>query len=85
VSRERRRQRYASRVEAAAARALRDGRIQPGSFNLVAVCHDDWCRLLEGKGPCNCNPEVRMPRTVTREEWIQAVLDAAAGKEAVGG
>lgn len=25
----------------------------------VTIYHDDWCNLTNGRGPCNCNPEVR--------------------------
>ena len=24
----------------------------------VTIYHDDWCALLAGTGPCNCEPEV---------------------------
>jgi hypothetical protein len=24
----------------------------------VLTCHDDWCELLNGRGPCNCEPEL---------------------------
>ncbi len=30
----------------------------PGRAFTVEVRHDDWCALLAGTGPCNCNPEV---------------------------
>jgi hypothetical protein len=30
----------------------------PKGVFISTVCHDDWCALLAGKGPCNCNPEV---------------------------
>lgn len=44
------------------AKALRT-RAQPGVY-LVGVAHDDWCALLQGTGPCNCNPIVGEPRKV---------------------
>ncbi len=25
----------------------------------LIVAHDDWCDLLAGTGPCNCDPEVK--------------------------
>jgi hypothetical protein len=25
----------------------------------VTVLHDDWCKLLKGKGECNCSPEYK--------------------------
>jgi len=30
---------------------------QPGIRHVVLM-HDDWCRLLHGKGACNCEPEI---------------------------
>ena len=32
---------------------------KPGVF-VAEVSHDDWCNLLKGKGPCNCNPDVKI-------------------------
>ena len=30
---------------------------EPGVYE-ATVFHDDWCDLLSGEGPCNCEPEV---------------------------
>ena len=30
---------------------------QPGVHH-IRVAHDEWCAMLRGTGPCNCNPEV---------------------------
>lgn len=30
----------------------------------VTIRHDDWCDLLHGRGPCNCDPEVEPPERV---------------------
>jgi hypothetical protein len=30
----------------------------PGRVTHMIVQHDDWCRLLRGKGDCNCNPDI---------------------------
>lgn len=30
----------------------------PGEFRNVHVAHDDWCALLKGIGPCNCDPDI---------------------------
>jgi hypothetical protein len=27
---------------------------------MAEVQHDNWCRLLKGRGECNCNPEIVM-------------------------
>ena len=40
--------------------------LRPGHVYSVEVYHDDWCALLAGKGPCNCNPEV-VPALVLTE------------------
>ncbi len=31
----------------------------PPGFHHVDVLHDDWCDQLSGKGPCNCEPDIR--------------------------
>jgi hypothetical protein len=30
---------------------------EPGIVH-IDVAHDDWCDLLNGRGKCNCNPEI---------------------------
>ena len=55
---------YADAVIAAALEALDKGTMKPGSVWTINVRHDDWCQLLAGKGPCNCNPEVRPPERI---------------------
>lgn len=37
----------------------------PG-IHVARILHDDWCDQLTGRGPCNCNPEVRLPPTPGR-------------------
>lgn len=34
--------------------------LKPGKLTEVTVMHDDWCRYLRRKGPCNCNPEIKV-------------------------
>jgi hypothetical protein len=29
--------------------------------SIITVYHDDWCDLLNQKGPCNCNPDIGNP------------------------
>ena len=29
---------------------------KPGVYH-VTIFHDDWCDLLAGTGPCNCDPD----------------------------
>ncbi len=31
-----------------------------GTVCHVSIAHDDWCDLLAGRGPCNCDPEVQV-------------------------
>lgn len=38
----------------------------PG-FHDISVAHDDWCDLLNRKGPCNCNPEVNYGKPKTKK------------------
>jgi DNA-directed RNA polymerase subunit RPC12/RpoP len=35
----------------------------PGA-SIATVYHDDWCLQLNHKGPCNCNPEVRVTHMI---------------------
>jgi hypothetical protein len=28
------------------------------AVTIATVAHDDWCLLLNGKGECNCDPEI---------------------------
>lgn len=38
---------------------LRYGMIGPGlGVTVATIAHDKWCRLLKGKGDCNCNPTI---------------------------
>jgi hypothetical protein len=43
---------------AAADKGMADGGIKRGKVYSVEVRHDGWCDLLNGRGPCNCEPEV---------------------------
>lgn len=36
----------------------------------INVYHDDWCDLVNNRGPCNCNPEVSHP--VTHEQFRES-------------
>ena len=40
--------------------ALAKNPLKLGAVNHASIAHDDWCNLLAGIGPCNCNPEVTM-------------------------
>lgn len=33
----------------------------PSGLHVARICHDDWCALLAGKGPCNCDPDIHLP------------------------
>ena len=39
--------------------ATRQAQLLPG-VHVVNVYHDDGCDLLAGRGPCNCDPDVRV-------------------------
>ncbi len=36
--------------------------IKPGRVYDLNILHDDWCDLINGKGPCNCEPTVSKPK-----------------------
>ena len=40
--------------------ALQGRQLTPG-LHIVRILHDDWCASLDGRGPCNCDPEIRLP------------------------
>jgi hypothetical protein len=31
----------------------------PGQLIELVTLHDDWCRFLAGRGPCDCHPVVK--------------------------
>lgn len=37
----------------------KSGSLSPG-LQLCDIYHDDWCALIAGTGPCNCNPDIVM-------------------------
>jgi len=47
---------YEAKLEAALSQ------VKPGDIYEAAVAHDDWCALLSGRGPCNCDPDVTMKK-----------------------
>jgi len=51
---------YIPKIPVATERAIQAGIIRRGQLAHVYVAHDDWCDLLAGKGPCNCNPDVQV-------------------------
>jgi len=36
------------------------GQVKAGSMSNVMIRHDDWCDRLNGRGECNCDPEVEI-------------------------
>ncbi len=45
---------------AKAAVAMAAGTIRPGTLTHALIYHDDWCDQLHGRGPCNCEPDIRL-------------------------
>ncbi len=45
--------------------ALETRPLNPGHFYLTAVNHDSWCDQLNGRGPCNCEPELEFVEVET--------------------
>jgi hypothetical protein len=54
-------------VVAEITRILAEGKLAPGVYE-ITVRHDGWCALLNGVGPCNCDPEVCPPERVPSPE-----------------
>jgi hypothetical protein len=42
----------------------------PGAFVELVTLHDDWCRFLVGRGPCDCDPIVK-PRADHRRSQAE--------------
>ena len=59
--------RYAQPVLDAALHAMVSGTIRRGTVFHAIVAHDEWCDLIAGRGPCNCNPEVSVQRESLHE------------------
>jgi hypothetical protein len=60
---------YVTPLLAAAEAALANGTVQGGKFYHIDTRHDDWCDLLAGKGPCNCDPEIGEPYPHEGSRW----------------
>lgn len=39
----------------------KDAEVVPGVY-MINVYHDNWCDQLNGRGICNCNPDVVTPK-----------------------
>jgi hypothetical protein len=33
---------------------------KPGEVRHISVVHDNWCSLIAGKGPCDCDPSIEI-------------------------
>ena len=42
--------------------------IKRGHAYTIEVLHDDWCALLAGTGQCNCEPTLKQPKMVKKEQ-----------------
>ena len=40
--------------------AMRRNAAQSGGVRHVSVMHDNWCSMLAGRGPCDCDPDVEI-------------------------
>lgn len=49
---------YAGKLMRNIQKRVEAGGIKPGSMQRIEVQHDNWCALLNGKGACNCNPNI---------------------------
>lgn len=39
---------------------VESGQLKEKDMANLNICHDGWCDRLNGVGPCNCDPEVRL-------------------------
>jgi hypothetical protein len=57
IARRRNRQgNYVRKLDEATARVP----LKPGEVRHISVVHDNWCSLIAGKGPCDCNPSIEI-------------------------
>lgn len=59
VSQQRKARRKLGNYVHAIASEVEGGRIPPG-VHVMNVFHDKWCALLNGKGLCDCAPDVKL-------------------------
>lgn len=50
---------YAAKVLVGAEAGLAAGTIRRGALTVAEVRHDDGCALLDGRGDCTCDPDVK--------------------------
>jgi hypothetical protein len=48
------------------------GNLSPG-LHYCSIAHDDWCDFLNGRGECNCNPDITLKAIDTTEEYFGEV------------
>ena len=34
---------------------------KPGEVRHIRVIHDEWCSMIAGRGPCDCDPSIEIP------------------------
>ena len=39
---------------------MTSGVVERGKLYDIQIQHDDWCALLDGRGPCNCDPDIKL-------------------------
>jgi hypothetical protein len=49
-----------------------------GGVFVVNIQHDDWCDLVNGRGECNCEPEISQERLRGAEHLRKVMEDNAA-------
>ena len=43
-------------------RFVRENGLDRPGFHHIAVAHDDWCEFLNGRGVCNCDPNLELSK-----------------------
>jgi hypothetical protein len=41
------------------ARLIAEGKIRPDQLNYVDISHDNECAMINDRGDCNCDPEIK--------------------------
>ena len=42
------------------AELAQDRQLLPGEVYSARIRHDSWCAFLNGRGPCDCDPDVSL-------------------------
>ena len=49
--------------------------VQTPGVSIMEIAHDDWCDFLNGRGQCNCTPEMEIVRGDQYRELIKVEVE----------